>query len=126
VSPPAAAIALSALGGRVTVTCPPGNPDVEMRPMDRQAVRDLVTELFEEEALLLGGIVAVCPVDDEVVWRFIRGLDRLRRRVMQRIDDVAPAAPADRPHGAGAEPHPAIERFLRSIREEAGTQAGEP
>jgi hypothetical protein len=91
--------------------------------MDRQAVREIVTEIFEEEALLLGGIVAVCPVEDEVVWRLVRGLDRLRRRVMQRIDDASPAAPADRAQAAGAEPHPAIERFLREIREEADTKA---
>jgi hypothetical protein len=91
--------------------------------MDRQAVREIVTEIFEEEALLLGGIVAVCPVEDEVVWRLVRGLDRLRRRVMQRLDDAAHAAPADRSPGAGAEPHPAIERFLREIREGASAEA---
>jgi hypothetical protein len=126
-SPPRGPAALSVSGGRVAVTRPEGPERMEAaRAMDRQAVRELVTEIFEEEALLLGGIVAVCPIEDEVVWRLVRGLDRLRRRVMQRVDDAAPAAPADHSPGAGAgaEPHPAIERFLREIREEASTEAG--
>jgi len=86
--------------------------------MDRQALRELVTEIFEEEALLLGGIVAVHSVDDEVVWRLVRGLDRLRHRVLQRVDR-AEVAPANRPRrGNGTEPHPAIERFIRAIHED--------
>jgi hypothetical protein len=87
--------------------------------MDRQAVRDLVTELFEEEALLLGGIVALHPVEDEIVWRFVRGLDGLRLRVLRRIDEAEPERSGRATPGVRADPHPAIERFLRSIREEA-------
>ncbi len=87
--------------------------------MDRQAVRDLVTELFEEEAILLGGIVAVHPVEDEIVWRLVRGLDGLRQRFLRRIEAAEPARSGRATRGHRTEPHPAIERFLRSIREEA-------
>jgi hypothetical protein len=87
--------------------------------MDRQAVRDLVTEIFEEEALLLGGLVAVHPVTDDVVWRLVRGLDGLRQRFLRRLDEAAPARSGRPSPAPRAEPHPAIEDFLRSIREEA-------
>lgn len=90
--------------------------------MDRQVLRELINEVFEEQALLLGGIVAVHAVEDEVVCRLVRGLDRIRRRALQRVDGATPAAP-DSPRGAGADPHPAIERLLRDIREEAGAEA---
>jgi hypothetical protein len=90
--------------------------------MDRQTLRELITELFEEEALLLGGIVAVHPVDDEVVWRLARGLDRLRRRVLQRVER-ADVVPMDRPRrGNGTEPHPAIEELLRAIHEDGALE----
>ena len=35
----------------------------------RPEARQLIDDLFEEEALALGGIVAVRRVDDEIVWR---------------------------------------------------------
>jgi hypothetical protein len=84
--------------------------------MDRDNRRDFVTEIFEETALVLGGIVAVCPIDDEVVWRLVSALDALHSRVLRRIAaqnhiGASPAPPAVR-----SEPHPAIEEFLRKVR----------
>jgi len=35
----------------------------------RPEARQLIDDLFEEEALVLGGIVAARRVDDEIVWR---------------------------------------------------------
>ncbi len=84
--------------------------------MDRDTRRDFVTEIFEETALVLGGIVAVCPIDDAVVWRLVNAFDALRQRLLRRIaahhpGDASPARPAVR-----SEPHPAIEEFLRKVR----------
>jgi hypothetical protein len=86
--------------------------------MDRDSVRELLTELFEEEALLLGGVLAVNPASDDFTWRLVRGLDALRQRFLRRIDE-APGEHAGRCERSRIEPHPAIEHFLRVIREEA-------
>ena len=74
----------------------------------------LVNDLFEEEALVIGGLVAVYEVDDDLVWRLIKNLDVIRGKILRRLEDQAPAdAPPRRPN---LTPHPAIEEFLRSIR----------
>jgi hypothetical protein len=79
--------------------------------------RDLINDLFEEEALVIGGLVAVHKLDDDLVWRLIKNLDVIRMRTLRRLNDE----PADdeakswyrRPN---LKPHPAIEDFLLSLR----------
>jgi len=48
-------------------------------------VRQLVDDLFEEEALVIGGLVAVHRLDDELVWRLMKSFDIIRSRFLQRI-----------------------------------------
>ena len=76
----------------------------------------LIDDLFEEEALVIGGLVAVHEMDDDLVWRLIKNLDVIRRKVIHRLEDKAPAdgnaPPARRPN---LKPHPAIEDFLLSL-----------
>ena len=75
----------------------------------------LINDLFEEEALVIGGLVAVYEVDDDLVWRLIKNLDVIRGKILRRLEDQAPAdVPLRRPN---LKPHPAIEEFLRSLRE---------
>ena len=79
-------------------------------------VRQIIDDLFEEEALVIGGIIAVHEVDDDVVWRLVKNLDVIRGRFLRRIevrntDEHEAAIP--RRH---LKPHPAIEDFLLSIR----------
>jgi hypothetical protein len=82
-------------------------------------VRTLVSELFEEEALVLGGLVATHAVDDELVWSLVRSLDVIRRRTLGRVDEGAsPAIGEDAPKPGVPRPHPAIEDFLKRIRED--------
>lgn len=79
--------------------------------------RDLVESLFEEEALVIGGLVAVHDVDDDLVWQLMKNLDVIRRKVLRRLEDRAPVdgnEPA--PRKPNLKPHPAIEHFLLSLR----------
>jgi hypothetical protein len=83
--------------------------------ISRTEARQLINDLFEEEALVIGGLVAVHRVDDDLVWRLVKNLDVLRGRFLRRIesqehDDDDQSSPAD------LVPHPAIEDFLLNIR----------
>ena len=78
--------------------------------------KELINDLFEEEALVIGGQVAVHEMDDDLVWRLVKNLDVIRGKVLRRLEDKAPAdgkTPLRRPN---LEPHPAIEDFLLSLR----------
>jgi len=84
--------------------------------------RDMVDEIFEEEALLIGGILAVHGMEDDLVWRLIRNLDVIRGRVLRKLDDRE----EDECDGDGSpekrinlKPHPAIQDFLLKIRRES-------
>ena len=83
----------------------------------KAAVEELIDDLFEEEALVIGGLVAVHEVNDDFVWRLVKNLDVIRRKALRRLDDAAHDeshnAPRRRPN---LKPHPAIEDFLLSLR----------
>lgn len=84
--------------------------------LSKTEVRELINDLFEEEALVIGGLVAVHKVDDDVTWRLVKNLDVIRRKLLRRLDDDASdegEAPPKRPN---LKPHPAIEDFLLSLR----------
>lgn len=82
--------------------------------MERDEVHALLAEIFEEEALLIGGLVAAHDVDDEFVWRLMRNLDLLRHRVVEDIDAQDRRARVPGPNGAT--PHPAVQEFLAQLR----------
>jgi len=77
--------------------------------------RDLINDLFEEEALVIGGLVATHDVDDDLVWRLVKNLDVIRVKTLRRLDDEGPLDDVEtrRPN---VRPHPAIEDFLLSLR----------
>jgi len=79
--------------------------------------KKLINDLFEEEALVLGGLVALHDIEDELVWRLARNLDLIRRKTLNRLNrsgDVDSFEPdAERPN---LKPHPAIEHLLINIR----------
>ena len=85
--------------------------------IEKAEVRQLINDLFEEEALVIGGLVAVHRLDDDLIWRLVKNLDVIRGRFLRRIDareasenGNSPAPPAN------LKPHPAIEDFLLNIR----------
>ncbi len=84
--------------------------------ISKAEAKELIDDLFEEEALVIAGLVAVHEMDDGLVWRLVQNLDVIRGKVLRRLEDQAPAdgdAPPPRPN---LKPHPAIEDFLVSLR----------
>jgi len=79
--------------------------------------RELVDDLFEEEALLVGGLAAVRGMDDDLVWRLMRSLDAIRRKVLRRLGDTGPDDGGGMPsEQSNLKPHPAVEEFLIKMR----------
>jgi len=80
-------------------------------------VRDLINDLFEEEALVIGGLVAVHEMDDDLVWRLVKNLDVIRGKILRRLEDkVTSDEDGTPPRRPNLKPHPAIEDFLLSVR----------
>jgi hypothetical protein len=80
---------------------------------------DLINDVFEEEALVLGGLVALHDVEDDLVWRLVRNLDAIRGRALRSLDDSEfSEAEEAGPKRPDLRPHPAIEEFLLKIRSE--------
>lgn len=84
--------------------------------LSKAEVQDLINDLFEEEALVIGGLVAVHKVDDDVIWRLVKNLDVIRRKMLRRLDDETPDEVEAPPRRPNLKPHPAIEDFLLSLR----------
>lgn len=79
--------------------------------------RELVDEVFEKEALVIGGLVAMREIDDELVWRLVKSLDVIREKTLRTLEERERSVPreeTDMP--LDMEPHPAIEDFLLKIR----------
>ena len=90
---------------------------VDTDVISKAEARRLLAAVFEEAALVLGGLLAVHRVDDDFVWRFVKSLDVIRGKAVRRIDecDERPGADAIRPE-SHLRPHPAIEDFLLKLR----------
>ena len=85
--------------------------------MSKAEARTLINDLFEEEALVIGGLVAVHKMDDDLVWRLIKNLDVIRGNALRRIDDEPTLDETEPRHRRpNVKPHPAIEDFLLSLR----------
>ena len=85
--------------------------------ISKAEVKDLILDLFEEEALILGGLVAVHKIEDDVVWRLVKNIDVIRRKVLRRIEDkVTEDGDGGQPRRHNLKPHPAIEQFLLGLR----------
>lgn len=79
--------------------------------------RGLIDDLFEEQALVIGGLVAVRQIPDDLVWRLVGSLDATRRKALGRLQER---------HGRGTmgfpgrypqlRPHPAIQDFIQTLR----------
>jgi hypothetical protein len=76
--------------------------------------REMINDLFEEEALVIGGIVAVHEIDDDLVWRLVRNIDAIREKTLRRLGGEATAG--EPPRRPNLKPHPAIEDFLLKLR----------
>ena len=74
-----------------------------------------ISDIFREEALLIGSITATHDIDDEVVWTLCRNLDQIRLRFLRKLGRAnrRRKSPMDSIH---AKPHPAVRELLRRIR----------
>ena len=79
--------------------------------------KGLINDLFEEEALVIGGLVAVHEVGDDLVWKLLKSFDAIRRKTLRRLEekdsDDEGSVPPKRPDFRR---HPAVEEFLRALR----------
>jgi hypothetical protein len=84
--------------------------------LTKAEVRELITDLFEEEALLIGGLIAVHRVDDDLVWPLVKNLDLIRGKFLRRLEQRELPDEAPLPLRRPLKRHPAIEDFLLSLR----------
>lgn len=76
--------------------------------------KDLINDLFEELALVTGGLAAVHEMDDDLIWRLVKNLDVVRGKALRHLED---STEKERPERCpNLKPHPAIEDFLRTLR----------
>lgn len=77
----------------------------------------LINDLFEEEALVIGGLVAIHEMDDDLVWGLVKSLDAIRGKILNRLADTV-LCDNDGPllGRPDDKPHPAIQEFLLRLR----------
>lgn len=83
--------------------------------ISKSEVRELIEDVFEEEALAIGGLVETHPIDDEVVQRLMQSLSIVRKKALLRVEDSSGLAANHPRNRALGGPHPAIEEFLVQI-----------
>jgi hypothetical protein len=86
-----------------------------MTMITTEEAKNLINDLFEEVALVIGGLAAVHEMDDDLIWRLVKNLDVIRGKLLRRLDDRTSESgvPERRPN---LKPHPAIEDFLQNLR----------
>ena len=89
--------------------------EVKAEMFTKEEARELLDELFEEETLLIGGMVAVHQVEDDFIWKLMKGLDQIRDRFLRRVEDLSDELLPTRRQIKLA-PHPAIEHFLLKLK----------
>ncbi len=85
------------------------------RMFSKEEVKELLDELLEEEALLIGGNFAMYQVEDDFIWKLMKGLDQIRDRFIARIEDMSEDSPVAS-RRLNLTPHPAIEHFLLKLK----------
>jgi hypothetical protein len=82
--------------------------------MRGEAAARVVTDAFNEVALLIGGAAAVNDLPDELLWRLLRSLERARRRLCHRLS--IPEGDHEAREVGPLPTHPAVEEFLSRSR----------
>ena len=83
----------------------------------KESARGLILDVFEEEALVIGGLAAVHGIDDDLVWRVMRSLDVILAKSLRRLESSNTAGPdKENRENVSTKPHPAIEDFLLKLR----------
>ncbi len=83
----------------------------------RTEVEMLIDDLCEEQALVIGGLVAVHGIDDSFVWKLIESLDAIRVKALRQLKERnAPETPKALGRRLNLQPHPAIQGFIQKLR----------
>lgn len=74
-----------------------------------------ISDIFREEALLIGSLAATHDLDDDVVWALCRNLDRIRLRFLRKLGRANRKRenPLNSLHTRA---HPAVQELLRRVR----------
>ena len=82
--------------------------------MDQDQAIELIKKVFEEQALVLGGVFSIHEVADEIIWKIIKSFDVIYEKTVAEILQVEPET-QELPRRK-TDPHPAIEHFLSKLR----------
>ena len=75
----------------------------------------IINQVFEDSALVLGGCLAGRTLDDDFVWELARGLDDVRLQAIRRFEDSGENPRSETRAASSRDPHPAIQELLRRI-----------
>jgi hypothetical protein len=81
--------------------------------MSTMEVKEVLDDLFEQQALALGGLVALHDPEDDLVWQLVESMDVIRGRVLRQLRDNGSGL--RHPDKAALRPHPAIQEFLSKL-----------
>ena len=74
----------------------------------------LLDGVFEEQALVIGGLITVHDVEDEFIRRLFRSMGAIRAKAFRSLQGSS-ADPKGAPPAPLRVPHPAIEEFLARL-----------
>lgn len=84
--------------------------------VESQISKRLVQDMFQEEALLIGGLITTYDMSDDFIWALCRNLDSIRikylRKLRQQKQSQNPTA------NLRLTPHPAVQELLRKVKEQ--------
>ncbi len=84
--------------------------------LSTQECRRMLNGVFEEEALIIGGLAALHQPDDDFIWRLVKSLEAVRERALEKLNGK-PVSGCDSSKAAvDLRPHPAVVEFLLNIR----------
>ena len=83
--------------------------------IEEREVRQLLSDLFEEQALVIGGLVATHHVGDAAVWSLMRAFDAIRHRALSRVECPAHTERYEDRGEPQVGRHPALEEYLRKV-----------
>lgn len=81
----------------------------------RKDVRGLIDAVFEQEALMIGGLVAVNDIRDDFVQKLVACLEAAHEKAVAGLASLGGQPCEERKH-PNLNPHPAIEAFLGRVR----------
>ena len=84
--------------------------------IDRDEARTILLDVMEESALEVASVIAAHRFDDQAVWKLMHGLDAVRRRGLDRLDESAGGARD--PEEPRSTAHPAIEEYLVRLQKD--------